>query len=126
MRKRSGIRKLLCALALALAAPGGAEEPRHTDAVPPGPSVEERLEEIQERIQGALVYPIMARIQGLQGVTLVRFEIRNDGAPDHVEVAESSGHGILDKAARRSVQRAAPLPWVYGRIEVPVRFALDR
>ena len=30
----------------------------------------------------------------------------------------------LDRAAERAVSDAAPLPWVYGEVTVPVRFAL--
>jgi outer membrane biosynthesis protein TonB len=32
---------------------------------------------------------------------------------------------VLDRAALRVAARAGPLPWVYGTIEVPIRFALD-
>jgi protein TonB len=117
---------LLCALALGTGVAAGAEPPRHMDALPPAPSVEERLVEIQRRIQRAVVYPPMARAQGIEGIALLQFEIRHDGEPAAVEVAHSSGHSILDRAAERSVHLAAPLPWVYGRIEVPVRFALER
>jgi len=126
MSSRPGIRALLCALALGAGAPAGADPPAppHMDALPPAPSVEERLVEIQRRIQRAVVYPPMAREQGLEGIALLQFEIRHDGEPAAVEVAHSSGYSILDRAAERSVHRAAPLPWVYGRIEVPVRFAL--
>lgn len=126
MSRGTRIRALLCAFALGAGAPAGADPPapRHTDALPPAASVQERLVEIQRRIQHAIVYPPMAREEGLEGIALLQFEIRRDGKPYGVEVAHSSGHGILDRAAEQSVQRAAPLPWVYGRIEVPVRFAL--
>lgn len=95
------------------------------DAVPTGPSVEERLEEIRRRIQAAVVYPPSARARGLQGVARVRFAIAHDGHTRGIELATTSGHWLLDRAATRSVREAEPLPWVYGRLEVPVRFALE-
>jgi protein TonB len=108
-------------------APGGADaapRARLVDAEPHGPSVEERLEEIRRRLQAALVYPPIARRLGLEGVAWVRFEVGRGGAAQGVALARSSGHAVLDRAARRTVDRAGPLPWVYGRIEVPIRFSL--
>jgi protein TonB len=100
------------------------ERARLVDAEPAGPSIAARLEEIRRRLQAALDYPPIARRQGLEGVAWVRFEIDHGGAAHDVALARSSGHAILDRAARRTVHRAGPLPWVYGRIEVPIRFSL--
>ena len=127
-------RLLLVALALAgISAPAAAEEVaavesaavRFVDAVPLGPSVVERLAEIRRRIQAALVYPPLARLQHVEGTALVRFEIGRDGAAREVGVFRTSGKPSLDRAATRAVAAAEPLPWVYGRLEVPVRFALE-
>jgi protein TonB len=94
------------------------------DAAPRGPDVEERLATIRERIQAALVYPPLARLRRLEGMARVQFEIGADGRPGELAVAGSTGHAILDRAALAAVEAAAPLPWVYGRLEVPVRFEL--
>lgn len=98
---------------------------RFVDAVPRGPSALERLAEIRRRIQDAVVYPPMARHHRLEGQALVRFEIDPDGMPREIEIHDSSGAPTLDRAASAAVRRAAPLPWVYGRLEVPVRFELE-
>jgi protein TonB len=123
----SGLLMLAAAAAPApwAAEPTAPERPHFVDALPRGPSVEERLEEIRRRLQAALVYPPIARAQGLTGVAWVQFEIDREGAAHDVQVARSSGHPILDRAARQTVDRAGRLPWVYGRIEVPIRFALN-
>jgi protein TonB len=129
VRRRRAVAALL-ALAFAPAPPDArAAEPiavaaRVEDAEPRGPSVEERLEEIRRRLQAALYYPPIARRMGLEGTAWVRFEIDREGTARDVDVARSSGHAILDRAARRTVDRAGRLPWVYGRIEVPIRFSL--
>ena len=98
---------------------------RIVDGVPPAARVDERLREIRLRIQRALVYPPMARSQALEGETLVRFEIARGGDTREIRVFHSSGMPTLDRAALRAVEAAAPLPWVYGLLEVPVRFELD-
>lgn len=98
---------------------------RVDDAVPLGPNAEARLAEIRRRIQAALVYPPLAHLQHLEGEALVRFVIDAQGTARQVRVHRSSGRPSLDRAARRAVTAAAPLPWVYGRLEVPVRFSLS-
>ena len=95
------------------------------DAAPPGSTADQRLQEIRRRIQAVLVYPPLARSAALEGTALVRFDIENDGTPSDVVLYRSSGRPSLDRAAVRAVTASAPLPWVYGRLEVPVRFALE-
>ena len=92
---------------------------------PPGPSVAERLAEIQLRVQRALVYPPVARKRGVEGEAVVAFRVGNEGAAEGVELARSSVHPVLDQAATRAVRSAGALPWVYGRLEIPVRFELN-
>ena len=131
---RSGLR-VACVVALLLAPTGSGAEPElpdvearsplHTDAVPIGPSVEARLAEIARRVQQTARYPAIARARGATGEALVAFEIEGDGTPRAIELAETSGSGSLDGAALSAVAEAAPLPFVYGRIQVPVRFSLD-
>jgi len=100
-------------------------EVRFVDAAPAGPSVEARLREIRQRIQAALVYPPLARVRSVEGEALVHFEVARDGTVQELVVAASSGVASLDRAAMRAVTAAAPLPWVFGRLAVPVRFTLD-
>lgn len=95
------------------------------DAVPRGPSLADRLATIRERIQDALEYPPLARLRELGGEATVRFEIDPAGRANGVRVVRSSGYPQLDAAATRAVRAAAPLPWVYGALEVPVLFELQ-
>ena len=95
------------------------------DALPPAPGVEERLARIRERIQEVLRYPPSARWRELEGTTRLRFAIDAEGRAQDLETAGSSGYWILDRAAERAVQDAAPLPYVWGRLEVPVHFDLS-
>lgn len=59
-----------------------------------------------ERI-GTLNYPDAARGK-LYGSLVLTVTIKNDGSVDKVEINRSSGHRILDDAARRIVQMASP------------------
>lgn len=94
------------------------------DVVPQGPSLAERLTAIQRRVQAALVYPPLARRRRAEGTALLAFEISADGRAHRVAVANSSGFVALDRAALRAVHAVDQLPYVYGRLEIPVRFEL--
>lgn len=132
MSRRCAGRALLAGLLLvAAASPGEPHNPYLEDAavlgvdgVPAPPPVEERLEEIRRRLQSALVYPPIARKRGLEGVTRIRFTIGADGRAGGVETAQSSGHAMLDRAAERCAVDAGELPYVLGRLDVPIRFSL--
>lgn len=59
-----------------------------------------------ERV-GTLNYPDAARGK-LSGTLVLTVSIRSDGSVEKIEINRSSGHRLLDDAARRIVQMAAP------------------
>jgi protein TonB len=127
--------RILLLLGAALAwAPSGAEPPAAVeappplweDALPPGPSLAERLEAIRSRVQEAVVYPPEARRRGITGVTRIRFEIAENGRAEKIRTVATSGNAFLDDAAEQGAADAEALPQVYGRVEVPIRFELLR
>lgn len=79
--------------------------------------------------EGAVMYPAVLWQQGVEGTTLVRVLVDEEGAVDSAMVAESSGHQALDSAAVQGVrtirfepalQRGRPVRvWV----RVPVHFS---
>ncbi len=119
MKRAVAVAMTLVCVAWAAAAGGPA-----TDAVLPRPTASERLAEIARRVQQVAPFPPIARARGLEGEALVAFEITREGAPHEIHTVRSSGSVALDRAAERAVSDAAPLPWVYGEVTVPVRFAL--
>jgi protein TonB len=132
---RTRLHILLLGAALALASgPSGAEppgvvdapSPLWEDALPPGPSLAERLEEIRTRVQDAVVYPREARSRGITGVTRIRFQIAENGRAEKIRTVATSGSALLDHAAEQGAADAGELPQVYGRVEVPIRFELVR
>jgi protein TonB len=60
-----------------------------------------------ERI-GNLNYPEAARQQGLSGSLILDVGLKPDGSIDDIIIRKSSGHKLLDDAAVRIVQLAAP------------------
>ncbi len=119
-------RSLLVWLCLVSAAPAPAAppEPAGVDAIPLGPSPHVRLDEIRRRVQAAVAYPERARELGIEGTARIQFEIGADGLAREVVTVQSSGHGLLDRAAEQGAIAAGRLPPLYGRIRIPVRFDL--
>ncbi len=54
-------------------------------------------------------YPYIAKRRGMDGVTTIAFRLGPDGEIAHIKVLESSGYGVLDKAAGAAVARVSPL-----------------
>ena len=65
---------------------------------------------VRGRIDGAKRYPRLARRAGFEGRALLIFKILRDGRVAEIRVLESSGFDMLDEAAVRAVERAAPFP----------------
>jgi len=84
----------------------------------------ERWSSIVSAIERTKNYPRLARERGIEGVVRLRFRINSDGAIEKIEIVESSGSEILDKASIRAVYRAAPMPAVSGWIEIPIKYLL--
>ncbi len=76
------------------------------------------------------VYPELARRRGQEGTVLLAVSVDAAGRPLSVAVAQSSGHQLLDDAARRAVEKWAFNPArqggvaVPGQVRVPVDFRL--
>lgn len=78
------------------------------------------------------VYPESARRAHVQGVTLLRFRVLATGRVGSVTVAESAGHGDLDRAAIDAVKQWRLEPARRGAepvdvwVSLPLRFELAR
>ena len=75
-------------------------------------------------------YPRAARRRGYEGLVLLLVRVSAAGVSLSVEVKESSGHPVLDRAAVKAVQRWRFKPATAdgkptaGEVEVPIRFKL--
>ncbi len=69
-------------------------------------------------------YPRIARERGIEGIVRLRFMLAPSGSVEKIEIVQSSGYEVLDKASIGAVYRAAPLPYVNGWVEMPMRFEL--
>jgi periplasmic protein TonB len=76
-------------------------------------------------------YPAGARLRQAEGVAMLRFTLRRDGAVFAWRIERSAGDRELDAAVERMIRRASPLPAPPPEMPgealemvVPVRFAL--
>lgn len=69
-------------------------------------------------------YPRMARERGIEGVVRIRFRLVSSGSVEKIEIVQSSGSEVLDNASISAVYRAAPLPYVSGWVEMPMKYVL--
>jgi len=75
-------------------------------------------------------YPTQARKRGMEGRVILRVQVRFDGAVKSVELQQSSGYGLLDRAARVAVLRWRFAPAtrggrvVDGEVLIPFDFRL--
>ena len=72
--------------------------------------LQEFLSDVRRRIESNKTYPPTAIDAGIEGSSGVRMTITKDGQLEKVEIVDSSGYEILDKAALQSVRSAAPFP----------------
>jgi protein TonB len=82
------------------------------------------IQKIRDAIESNLVYPYIARKRKIEGTALVEFKINQRGVPEDFKIIKSSGHSILDKAARETVVKASPFPVLKDTIEIPITFLL--
>jgi len=82
------------------------------------------LSSIIRKIEAAKRYPGMARKMGIEGVAVVRFKMKSEGQVQAVELVDSSGSEILDKASLETVRAAAPFPYKKGWLRVEIVFKI--
>lgn len=86
---------------------------------------------LKRRIMSLQAYPRLARMQGWEGIVVVRATIKNDGSLLDAVVTESSGYASLDEDALKLMQRACPIHLQHdlgqSHIEVliPVHYRLE-
>jgi periplasmic protein TonB len=85
---------------------------------------------VYSALQATFVYPRRARLRGWQGTVVIALRVLPDGAVTDVQVSNSSGIGVLDDAAMRSIS-ALHIPeavaWMNGRalaMQIPVEYRL--
>jgi periplasmic protein TonB len=91
-------------------------------------SYTDRLKELIER---RIKYPVFARKARLEGTCMVTCRLMRTGEVLDIQIAKSTGHGLLDKAALKAVSDAGSFPpppkaLCNGELEVkvPVTFSL--
>lgn len=84
------------------------------------------------RIEQLKRYPYFARMNRWEGKVVLRAVIKEDGQLMHLEVAESSGHSVLDLDALEIMRQASPLKLKHALgqpqvvVQVPISYRLER
>lgn len=88
---------------------------------------------VRQRIEQVKMYPLWAKKQGIEGITLICFTVLSDGTGHSVKIVRSSGSNILDEEAVSTIKRASPFPPVpkimsgkLVRIELSIIFSLKK
>jgi len=87
---------------------------------------------LRRRIISLQAYPGQARMQGWEGVVVVKTTINKDGNLVEAVVTKSSGYGALDEDALTLMHRVCPLhlPQDLGKSQIavliPIHYKLDR
>jgi protein TonB len=85
------------------------------------------LEMVRLRIERYKKYPQIARARNIEGCVTLRFVIMPEGGVRAVEVAQCSGNKVLDQAALKAVQDAAPFPKPPGNLfkgDIPLELTI--
>ncbi|MGW8312617.1 MAG: energy transducer TonB [Desulfuromonadales bacterium] len=76
-------------------------------------------------------YPPLARQRQWQGVVWLLVDVSDEGLVENLNVEQSCGHSVLDRAASRAVKnwhftpaRRAGIPTA-SQVRIPVRFSLE-
>lgn len=68
------------------------------------------LFQVRQAIEHHKQYPSLARLQGIEGTTQLRFRILPTGEPTEIQVVQSSQSAVLDEAAVATVKRTGKFP----------------
>ncbi len=79
---------------------------------------------VRQRILAHVHYPRQARRFGWQGRVEFRLRVAEQGIHDIVLLV-STGHALLDRAARQGIEQAGRVPLVNGSYLLPVEFRLQ-
>jgi len=75
----------------------------------------------ERRLYEVLQYPDHARSDGQQGMVVLSYTVNQNGRVRDIEVAESSGHRLLDRAAARALRQMRFTPGVIDGEPVDVQ-----
>lgn len=97
----------------------------HRDAARPQPLAGRALAAALAALAREEFYPREAIAQGLEGRVVLLLTLNDMGQIMRIEVASSSGHQILDEAARKAAARIGRLPSGRRQALLPVEFRLE-
>jgi protein TonB len=95
----------------------GAAQHSGTEAEAGGSNARDYFSALHERVLAVREYPRRARREQIEGRVLLSIRIDRAGQVESCRVRESSGSGVLDRHAIRTIERAAPFGIVPASID---------
>lgn len=86
----------------------------------------------QPLVQIPPIYPISAKLAGVEGTVLLHFTVQIDGTVDSVEVISARPEHVFDEAAKSAVSKWRFKPGIKNgkpvatRVSIPLRFELEK
>jgi len=131
--KRSSFQKAESPLQASLSGDGVNNDPAVDD--PAGEAVDALrglfTSQVRQRIAAAQYYPRLARQRGMEGRTVISFILDQRGRLTKVDLAQTSGYPLLDRAALEAVHNGAPYPEIPAplktdsfQFKLPISFVL--
>jgi len=97
----------------------------YSENKPAAPDYSSIFEGLYKRIMAYKIYPNAARRKGLEGIVLISLILDRNGNLLEVNIKQSSGHKVLDRAALSLVKKVVPYEHNLEKditIEIPVKY----
>ncbi|SCZ50738.1 energy transducer TonB [Thiohalomonas denitrificans] len=116
----------------AVAAPRDASARGVNPAPQPAPGARHAVQtRLEEELAEHFHYPLLARRRGWEGEVMLALRITSHGQVDSIEIANSSGHKVLDRAALDAMAKVSRIPgteyWLNGselHLQLPIIYQL--
>jgi TonB family protein len=108
----------------------GADRPESYTSLTPGNASASYLSQLSALIARHQFYPRAAILNAQEGIVKMKLSISATGELVELVILESSGHVVLDEAARTTLQRIKTYPLPEGlrqgiRLVVPIRYEIN-
>ena len=91
------------------------------------------IRQVKSEISHYFNYPTFARRKGWQGIVLLEFNVTHTGIINNIEIKNSSGYEILDRAAQKSLSHVQRINIAFNnnlplntRLQVPIAYQLTK
>ncbi len=89
-----------------------------------GQALADYFARVRHLIEAKKCYPLRARLAGYEGEVTVSFVIEADGGVRKIEIVKPSPFPVLNQAAKRTIEQAAPFPPPPRKLHPPLELSV--